>query len=229
MHKSRLGIPFLAASLGCVMMVVVRMLLTGSPHSGFLVWNLFLAWIPFLMSRWIVSIETGKTDGRDTAKRRTLLLVLGIAWILFYPNAPYILTDFIHLVGGPARTTGRAFLTGTGLLWYDIILTAAFAFIGHLIGLVSLLDIHGVARRRFTPAISWIIILAAIGAGGYGIYIGRFERLNSWEVFTDPIDSLKTLIGGIFYLKAVLFSVCFAFFIFLTYLPVYAWTAEKRA
>ena len=62
---------------------------TGRPDHIFLAWNLFLAWIPFVLALALY----------DRARRRSSPAILGAlacGWLLFFPNAPYILTDMIH-------------------------------------------------------------------------------------------------------------------------------------
>jgi uncharacterized membrane protein len=216
-----------AASLGCLLMIALRMLFTGSVRYRFLLWNLFLAWIPYGLAMLLCWIST---RGGVARRMKPLTVVLGLAWLFFYPNAPYILTDFIHVVLNPPQ--GDPFpplITENALLWYDIILNSSFAFIGHMIGLISLLVLHRTIDARAGSLRGWGFAVAAIALGGYGIYIGRFERLNSWEVLSDPLDTLRVMVFNLFNLKALLFSLCFAFFIFLTYLVVHSlYQAARR-
>ena len=67
----------------------------------------------------------------------------------------------------------------------------------------------------------WAFTVAATTLGGYGIYLGRFERLNSWDIARDPVRTMRIAFANLVNLKAVLVSLCFALFIFLTYLVVY--------
>jgi uncharacterized membrane protein len=208
------------ASLGCLLMLLLRFLATGSFRYAFLPWNLFLAWVPYLLS---LSIRRAAARPAIGAGVKLLLALLGLAWLSFYPNAPYILTDFIHLMRA-SRTVeaGPPLITAQALLWYDIVLTSAFAFIGHFIGLISLLTLHRMIQARLSRPLGWVFVVVAVGLGGFGIYIGRFERLNSWDIARAPLRTLRVALSGLFNLKAVLFSLCFALFIFLTYLVVLA-------
>ena len=147
---------------------------------------------------------------------------MALAWLFFYPNAPYILTDFIHVIRLPVRVQQpHPLITQNALLWYDIILNSSFAFIGHIIGLISLLIMHRSVRRRFGFRWGWFFAVVATGLGGYGIYLGRFERLNSWDIVRDPGRTLGIAFVNLMNPKAVLVSLCFAFFIFLTYIAVH--------
>jgi uncharacterized membrane protein len=150
-------------------------------------------------------------------------VLLGLAWLFFYPNAPYILTDFIHVIWGQRAHDARPpLITANALLWYDIVLNSAFAFVGHLIGLISLLTLHRLTQAAYGRRWGWAFVLVAIGLGGYGIYIGRFERLNSWDILRAPLRTLHVGFRNLVNLKAVAFSLSFALFIFLTYLVVVA-------
>jgi uncharacterized membrane protein len=207
------------ASLGCLLMLGLRVLVTGSFSYAGLIWNLFLAWIPYLLSLAVrrISYRDGGCTGITP-----LAVLLGLAWLFFYPNAPYILTDIIHVIRGfPAEEIRPPLITENALLWYDIVLTSAFAFVGHIVGLISLLVMHRLIQESFDRFWGWAFALVAIGMGGYGIYIGRFERLNSWDIVRAPRLILRTTLLNLFNLKAVLFSLLFALFIFMTYLAVY--------
>jgi uncharacterized membrane protein len=199
------------ASAGCLLMIVLRLILTGSLRYGFLLWNLFLAWIPYLLGLLILRITI---RGTSRPRLRPGAVLLGLLWLLFYPNAPYILTDFIHVIEDIRNLT-------SALLWYDIILHAAFAFIGHLIGLISLAILYQVIEQLYHRWLAWLVVVLACGLGGYGIYLGRFERLNSWDILFVPGATLRIGILSLFNPKALLFSLCFAFYIFLTYLIVH--------
>jgi uncharacterized membrane protein len=206
------------ASLGCLLMIALRVLVTGSVRYAFLLWNLFLAWIPYLLS---LAIRRVDAKAGDAAGVKPLVVLLGVAWLFFFPNAPYILTDFIHVIRGPVEGGPRfSLVTENALLWYDILLNSSFAFVGHFIGLISLLILHRLIGTRYHRRWGWAFAVVAIGMGGYGIYIGRFERLNSWDIVRAPLRTLQVGLLNLFNLKAVAFSLCFALFIFLTYLVV---------
>lgn len=209
-----------AASLGCILMLGLRALGTGSVRYGFLAWNLFLAWIPYILSLVVLRISM---SGRATPRIRVTEAGIGLVWLFFYPNAPYILTDIIHVIRAPSDLSLRSqVLTANGLLWYDIILSSVFAFIGNILGLISLIILSDTIRRRFTARMAWGFVGVATLLGGYGIYLGRFRGFNSWDIFGAPLATLRAGVANLFNLKAVLFSIAFAFFIFLTYLAVWS-------
>lgn len=155
-------------SLAAVGLLAIRMDRVGQPAFVFLTWNLFLAWVPFVLSLCVAAVH-----GRGGP--RVLLWVLGAGWLLFLPNAPYILTDFIHL--------GRA---GGAPLWFDAALIGTFAAAGLALGLASLLVVHHVVEARAGRVVGWAFAVSSLVLSAIGIYLGRFPRFNSWDVVTDP-------------------------------------------
>ena len=161
-------IGLVAASAFCVALVVVRNIHTGNGDFRYLVWNLFLAWIPFVLA--VVVYDRWRRRGASVT-----LFALGALWLLFFPNAPYIVTDFVHLE--------RA---GAVPYWYDAVTIAAFAWMGVLLGFASLFLMQTVVRQWHGAVAGWAFALVAIGLGSLGIYLGRFLRLNSWDALEHP-------------------------------------------
>ena len=102
-------------------MLAARIYLSHSWGYLHMMWNLFLAWVPYLLSRWAASIA------RRHPSPSWRLLLPGMVWLLFFPNAPYIVTCFAHLQQIPPLA-----------LWYDIGLLLAFAWTGCFLGIASL-------------------------------------------------------------------------------------------
>jgi uncharacterized membrane protein len=142
----------LLASALCVATVEYRTHRTGDPYYRFLVWNLFLAWVPFALA----------LGAYVLARRRTgpAVVVLGVLWLLFFPNAPYVITDFIHLDDSP-----------TVPLWY---------------GFASLYLMQMIWQRAVGPAVAWLGVLAALALASFGVYLGRFLGFNSWDALMRP-------------------------------------------
>ena len=109
--------PLALSTLLCVVLIVARVVVSNSRHYQFLVWNLFLAWLPYAFALWVIATRR-RTPGRVAKAALPAAL-----WLLFLPNAPYIMTDFNHLLHW------RAFP-----LMYDIVLIFAFAWTGLLLG-----------------------------------------------------------------------------------------------
>jgi uncharacterized membrane protein len=166
--RSALTIPALvAASALCVATVEYRVHHTGDPFYSFLVWNLALAWVPFVLA--LAAYVTARRGAGPAAA------VLCVLWLLFFPNAPYLLTDFIHL--HESRATP---------LWYDALMLAAFAWTGLLLGYASLYLMQLIWLRAAGKLISWLGVVAALALASFGIYLGRFLRFNSWDALVHP-------------------------------------------
>jgi len=163
------------ASALCLGLELVREHRYGAYDFRFLIWNLILAWIPLLIALIVY----------DRYRRGRPLLLLApalVLWLLFLPNAPYIVTDFVHLsAGSPAP------------LWLDGVEVSAFAWTGMLLGFVSLYLVHAVARHRLGAVPSWIGVLCVLGLVGVGVYLGRVKRWNSWDLLTQPGARLAQL------------------------------------
>jgi uncharacterized membrane protein len=166
--RRALTIPaLLAASALCVATVEFRGHHTGDPYYRFLIWNLVLAWAPFAFALGAYAV----------ARRRSgpAVVVLGVLWLLFFPNAPYLLTDFIHLSESPSAP-----------LWYDALMLASFAWTGLILGFASLYLMQMIWQRAAGPAVAWLGVLASLGLASFGVYLGRFLGFNSWDALVRP-------------------------------------------
>jgi uncharacterized membrane protein len=162
----------------CTCMIAVRIDRTGSGYYGFLLGNLFLACVPLFLS----------TVLRVTNRLRfhwTIMAALGGLWLLFLPNAPYILTDILHLTRASEAP-----------VWYDLALLVSCAGTGLLVGYLSLIDVQGIVAHRFTPTVGWIFALTSLVLSGFAMYLGRFLRWNSWDVLFTPTLVLN-IAGGL--------------------------------
>src|SRR5215213_2367462 len=166
-------VSLLTASLMCAATVEIRTHETGDAYYRGLVWNLMLAWVPLVLAM----AAYGRTR-RGFDLTVTVLLVL---WLLFFPNAPYLLTDFIHLGEGPAP------------LWYDALMLSAFAWTGLLLGFASLYLVQMIVRRAYGSTVAWLGVLAALGLASAGVYVGRFIRFNSWDALLHPVHVAEVI------------------------------------
>ena len=155
-------------SLFSAALIVTRYVYSGEQLYGWLIWNLFLAWIPFGLAIVIY-------DRHRAGMRPSRLLPLAALWLLFLPNAPYIITDFKHLVPSPVVP-----------LWVDIVVIAAPAWTGMLLGFLSLYLVQSVVRSLAGPRVAWVTAVAVLGLASFGVYLGRVLRWNSWDVLTHP-------------------------------------------
>ncbi|MDO8998972.1 MAG: DUF1361 domain-containing protein [Bacteroidota bacterium] len=180
----------------CLALLVIRIVRTEQFSYVFLTWNLFLAFIPYLL------IKKFKAK-----QNRFVQISLVAGTILFLPNAPYILTDLFHLRERIAAP-----------MWFDLILILSFAFLGMVFFVLSvnkLLSIFNTlfASRLITSALKFLIMLSS----SYGIYLGRYLRLNSWDVISSPIYLVRKMFFSVFdgNCNKETFSVTITFTIFL--------------
>ncbi|RZS91906.1 DUF1361 domain-containing protein [Aquimarina brevivitae] len=164
---------FTAAVFFSLLLLTLRILKTDSLFLTFLIWNLFLACIPYIFS-YILN--------RFQLRSLAFYLVFG-CWLLFLPNAPYILTDFKHLTHQLST-----------IVWYDTLLISTFAMNGLLIGIRSIQLVHQSLCKRTSRLLSHLIIIFSLYLSGFGIYLGRVLRWNSWDILNNPFELLTDLI-----------------------------------
>ncbi len=180
-----------------IVLLMIRMKLTHSFFYIFLVWNLFLAVIPFAISTYLV----------NKSKINKLLLVLWFgAWLAFLPNAPYIVTDLLHIKISPDR-----------FLWLDVLVVSSFALNGLLLFVLSLVDMEVILGQYFKPKQVNMISIIILFLNGFGVYLGRFLRYNSWEIIQNPLslfaDIFHMLLHPGQHLEAWLFTFLFGIFL----------------
>jgi uncharacterized membrane protein len=137
---------------------------------------------------------------------------LALLWLLFFPNAPYVLTDLIHLRQHSVP------------VWYDLLLLLSFAWTSLMFGFVSLADMQRLIQQRFNATVGWLFAVAAVLLGSFGIYLGRFLRWNSWDVITEPRqlawDIFERVANPLAYTHTFGFTVLLAAFLLLAYLTL---------
>ena len=148
-----------------VFFVLVRIIIKDESRFSFLIWNLFLAWIPFILV----------TIAKAVNNKLTKYAIMTI-WILFYPNSPYIITDLLHLKN-----------YSQNILWYDSLTIFLTALTGLLIGLNSIYKAKKMCEHYLNKLMIWILLISCNILTGFGIYLGRYCRLNSWDMFNRPI------------------------------------------
>ena len=141
----------------------------------FLIWNLFLAWIPY----WLALTLDLFTRLRPQASAWSIGFLLAL-WLLFFPNAPYIITDLLHL-------KDRVIVPH----WYDTLMLVSFVWTGLLLGYSSLFEVQRFLESRFKTWIAWFLTILAIWLGAFGVYMGRFQRWNSWDIVRHPFSLIK--------------------------------------
>ncbi len=164
----------------CAVLLLFRFARSGSLTFAFLAWNLVLAAVP-AVAAWLFV---------RAAERRSAtplqILLFGV-WLAFLPNAPYVVTDFLHLAPCSAIP-----------MWYDVALLASCTGTSLLLGYVSLADVQAVISRKFSSRLGWFLAVAALLLSGFGIYLGRFLRWNSWDALASPLQLVADIAQQLF-------------------------------
>ena len=160
----------------CISLVMFRIWLTQSYYYWFLIWNLFLAYIPFIMSQYLISFKSGKLS---------FLVLFGI-WLLFLPNAPYIITDIFHLSD-----------SNTAPEWFDLLLLFLFAINGIILFFITTYQMHTIILYKTSHKTAMLISTCVMFLSGFGIYLGRFLRFNSWDIISNPTPLLFDILDRI--------------------------------
>ncbi len=209
-HQIAVVVSLAVATGLCLALLAVRLVHTRTWGYVGLGWNLFLAWLPMLGA--LAAYNLYKRHSRPS-----WLVTAACAsfWLLFFPNAPYLVTNILHL--HPAAVMP---------FWYDLMLVNAFAWTGLFLGLVSLYLMQALVQRTAGRLASWLFVLVVSGLTGFGIYLGRFLRWNSWDLLLSPypvlFDVAVRLRHPIAYHQAFLFSALFSVFFATAYMMLVA-------
>ncbi|HZG85293.1 DUF1361 domain-containing protein [Paenibacillus sp.] len=204
-----------ALSAGCCAMLAFRPTLAEEVRFLFLGWNLFLAWLPY------VAAAAAALLLRSPALRplcRAGAIASGILWLLFLPNALYLATDLIHLIAGRNRYIEGGSISY--LVWYDLCLFLAFFWCGVFLGFLSTLIMHRLTADRFGRPAGWAFVAVVSLLCGYGVFLGRIVRLNSWDALVRPNELIEEVLGNLHW-RGAAFSLLFAAFAGVTYLFLY--------
>lgn len=182
------------------------MIATDSLAYLFLLWNLFLAFIPYWITWWM-------TRNITIIENKVKLTIALAAWLLFIPNSFYIITDFFHLSH-----------FGSAPKWFDLLLIFSFAWNGILCGIISLRRVEIVVSLIRGKGFSILLVFAVMWLSAFGIYIGRFLRYNSWDVITDPFSLAGEIIDMIIHpfenSYAWGMTLCYSAFMTLVYFTI---------
>lgn len=167
----RICLSLLLTSGFAVGLLFIRFFLTIRLTYAFLLWNLFLAWIP-LVCAWLVSHTTRPLSAWK------LVWIPAFLWLLFFPNSPYILTDLGHLARLSEWTLAP--------LGFDVVMILSFTLSGLFVGFVSLFVMEEVWRQHLKARTATGLSILSLILAGFGMYLGRFLRWNSWDLFHRP-------------------------------------------
>ncbi|WP_431612549.1 DUF1361 domain-containing protein [Chryseobacterium sp. 'Rf worker isolate 10'] len=177
--RFKINILLMLMTVFCFSLSAFRYYISDTKVFLFLNWNLFLAWIPLLLSSFVLAFNI---------KSKISLLFIIIVWILFFPNSPYILTDLFHL---RARNDIP--------IWYDLVVILSYAWTGLICGFISLNDIekrlsdYG-RKNRINGVIVFFLFMSS-----FGVYLGRFLRWNSWDVLNNPFGLFSDIVVRLIY------------------------------
>ncbi|MBL7885774.1 MAG: DUF1361 domain-containing protein [Flavobacterium sp.] len=199
-YNRKINHAVLLISMYCLALLLIRAKITQSIYLFFLIWNLMLAAIPYALSSY--------TSNHFSTIRKEYKGVILLSWLAFLPNSFYIITDLVHVV----RSTGNLF-------YFDLVLISSFAITGFFLGLLSLFQVEQLLlKMNLKSKTTNSIVMAICFLNGFGIYIGRVLRFNSWDILSNPIELFTTLFYELLSKETILFSIHFGAFIYLTFL-----------
>jgi uncharacterized membrane protein len=199
---------FICVLIGC------RVIYTNSFQHVFLVWNIFLAWIPYIISNLFKEYHH---------KQSWKQIILFSSWLVFFPNALYIITDLIHLQD-----------TGGAPVWYDAILIFTSAMIGLLMAYLSLYNVERYLSQKFSSKTIVILMPVIIFTASFGVYLGRFQRWNSWDVIHSPVELATDIFQSILFPQehlrgwGITFVLSILFYLIYSFSKVFLYQREQN-
>jgi len=190
----------LLTAIGTVLLTI-RVLSTQTILFTFLLWNLFLAFIPILFSKSLLHTKR-------VYNSKTISGIFLIFWLLFLPNSPYIMTDLKHVDNN------------YGIQWFDFILILTFGLNGLLMGAISILDIFKLMTKRYSIKVTHTLVVAICLLGGFGIFLGRFLRFNSWDIVTKPHTLFYSIFHLLFMKETWIWTLVFGGFTWLSFILI---------
>ncbi len=164
----------LLAFLGFIgLLIAVRIYYSGSMLYLFLVWNIFLAWIPFALSS-----QFNKLDSKPIWKQ----VLIFCSWLVFFPNALYIVTDLIHLD-----------IESSVPKWFDAVLLFSASVAGLMMAFISLYRVEKFLHKKIHKKFHSVSIVVILFLASFGVYLGRFLRWNSWDIISNPFQLLLSI------------------------------------
>jgi len=206
LKQIKANMPLIALLNFSVALILLRILFTGHFTFAFLIWNLILAAVPLFISTLLISFK----PLRD---KWFLLIPLLVTWLLFLPNAPYIITDLFHL-----RPRGDA------PQWLDLLVILSSALSGLIMFFVSFTQIQQILKNKLNNLLYYTSNFTIILLCGFGIYLGRFLRFNSWDIISQPeplmFDIIERFINPLAHPKTWGITIGYGLFLLLSYWAV---------
>jgi len=184
-------------------------------YRNILFWNSFLAWVPYAAA--FVMLLISKFSKSKTSL--IALFPLGVLWLIFLPNSPYMITGYLHLIRIGIHD-GFEFQP-----WYDFVMLSVFFLSGLLAGIASLKIVHSIVEKHFGIMIGWASVVVVNFLCGWAVYLGRFIRLNTWYL-RDP----RVLLPHIRLSNdRVLFIGALSVFLILMYVVMYVFDNSRHS
>jgi uncharacterized membrane protein len=199
MNKTNLKkIPTILTAMA-LLLLSMRIAYTGNIMFAFLIWNLFLAYIPYWLTKPLLKAMKERN-------KKISVGLLFLVWIVFLPNAPYILTDLFHLRSRPEAP-----------IWFDLILILTFAMNGLVLWFASVIRLHNFIELKYGIIKGKIFVSSTIILSSIGIYLGRYGRWNSWDLISNTqglfVDILHRITHPLSF--PALYGMTFTFSLFL--------------
>jgi uncharacterized membrane protein len=189
-----------------LLLLLARIAYTGKIMFAFLVWNLFLAFVPYFLS-YQLSIRPW------WIANKWKFAAVFMVWLLFIPNSFYILTDLFHLYDG--HNVPR---------WFDLLLIISYAWNGLMMGIMSVRHLEKIVGAIWLYRFEGLFVFPIMWLNALGVYIGRYMRFNSWDLFSNPfqlvMDIIKVLIHPVNYISAWGMIMSFTFFLSIFYMTI---------
>ncbi|MNI27380.1 hypothetical protein D3C73_811150 [compost metagenome] len=178
---------------------------SSSVYRWIIVPNLILGWFPLIVAL-IVRIWW-------EAKRKlnAVMLLLLAVWLLFFPNAPYVITDLVHLTYMKTKMP----------IHYDVIFNVFTALTSLTAGFISLYLVHEIISAKFKALGTWLLVAGLLLLCSIGVFLGRFLRWNSWDIVKQPLAIMKDSIALLEQADSLFFIGTFMVFLSLSYLVFY--------
>lgn len=191
-----------------LVLLVIHMRRSHSTEYAYLVWNLFLAWLPLVLSAWLVRLLATRLWSQ------WLPLAVTLAWLMLLPNSFYMISDYVHIQD----------MSPDDLL-FGVVVFTAFIFTAAALGFASLYTIHTELRRRLGHRLSTGLVAIILFACSFAIYLGRDLRWNSWDILLNPAGILFDVSDRIFHPLGHpgTLSTTLSFFLLLGSLYVVGW------
>ena len=179
----------------CTGLIAIKIILFQEANFDYLIWNLFLAWVPLILALSIKKFQNWPVQ-----------IVVVLLWLLFLPNSPYLITDLIHL--------NERHLSAN---WSDAMVIFIAALTGLSTGIVSLRIVHKWIQNSIGPPGAYLSMIVVFVLTGYGIFLGRIQRWNSWDLFTRPTAVLSDAFEQLNNPQAINITVTFSLFLAILY------------